>query len=114
MINLKQRALRGDPAPAVKRGLGIGLHTWGGMGHPSECDLTINTDGSVLAKIGSQDLGVGTRTVISIVVAETLGLPLRSREGRDRQEFLSALRRPGGSTTVGGVSVSSRRRRPTR
>ena len=37
------------------------------MGHPSECDLTINT-GTVLAKIGSQDLGVSTRTVISIVV----------------------------------------------
>ena len=40
------------------------------------CDVTIHPDGSVLASIGTQDLGVGTRTIIAVVVAETLGLPL--------------------------------------
>ncbi|MBI2926322.1 MAG: xanthine dehydrogenase family protein molybdopterin-binding subunit [Verrucomicrobia bacterium] len=111
LINYKQRAhLRGDPAPGpIKRGLGIGLHTWGGMGHPSECDLTINTDGSVLTKIGSQDLGVGTRTVINIVVAETLGLPLEAVKVEIGKNSYPPSGGSGGSTTVGGVSVSSRK-----
>ncbi len=31
----------------VKRGLGIGIGAWGGMGHPSQCRTTIHPDGSV-------------------------------------------------------------------
>src|SRR5258708_1714986 len=67
---------RGDTTPgSVKRGLGMSIHTWGGRGHPSDCDVTINPDGSVETKIGTQDLGVGTRTSLKIVSSETLGLP---------------------------------------
>ena len=40
--------------------------------------VTINPDGSVEAKLGTQDLGTGARTVVGIVVAETLGLPLEA------------------------------------
>ncbi|HXI51443.1 MAG TPA: molybdopterin cofactor-binding domain-containing protein, partial [Candidatus Saccharimonadales bacterium] len=71
LIGYKQKAhLRGDPAAGpVKRGLGMAMHTWGGGGHPSDCDVTISPDGSVEAKIGTQDLGVGTRTCVGIVVA---------------------------------------------
>lgn len=101
---------RGAAGPGpVKRGLGVSMHTWGGRGHQSACDVTLFPDGSVEAKLGSQDLGTGTRTVIAIVVAETLGLPL------DRVRVLigDSLYPPsgpsGGSTTVGGVSASSRR-----
>ena len=33
---------RGDKSSGpIKRGLGLSLHTWGGGGHPSNCDLTI-------------------------------------------------------------------------
>ena len=53
----------------MKRGIGVSMHTWGGLGHPSECEVTINQDGSVVTKIGSQELGVGNRTAINIVVA---------------------------------------------
>src|SRR6266540_3236552 len=55
-------------------------NTWPTLlgGHDSECDVTINPDGSVEAKIGSQDLGTGTRTTIGIVIAETLGLPFEA------------------------------------
>src|SRR5205814_6006226 len=78
LIGYKQKAHpRGDPsAGPIKRGLGMALHTWGGQGHVSECDVTISPDGSVEAKLGSQDLGTGARTCLGIVVAETLGLPL--------------------------------------
>jgi xanthine dehydrogenase YagR molybdenum-binding subunit len=111
MIGYKEKKhLRGDKRPSpVKRGLGIALHTWGGRGHPSECDVTINPDGSVEAKIGTQDLGVGTRTCVGIVVAETLGLPLEAVKvliGKNDYPISGAS---GGSTTIGGISVSCRR-----
>lgn len=110
LINYKEKAhLRSNPTPGtVKRGLGISMHTWGGRGHPSECDVTIHPDGSVDAAIGTQDLGVGTRTCIGMVVAETLGLPYGSinvKIGRNEYPRSGAS---GGSTTIGGVSVSSR------
>src|SRR6185295_6730577 len=70
LIGYRRKAhLRGDASPGpIKRGLGIGMHTWGGRGHPSECDVTINPDGSVDVVCGTQDLGVGTRTCIAQVV----------------------------------------------
>ena len=43
----------------MKRGLGLSMHTWGGRGHNSDCDLTINPDGSVEIKMATQDLGTG-------------------------------------------------------
>lgn len=105
----KKAHRRGDPAPGpVKRGLGIAMHTWGGRGHPSECDVTINPDGSVEAKLGSQDLGTGTRTAINIVVAETLGVPLASVKVQLGKNDYPPSGASGGSTTIGGVSVSSR------
>src|SRR5256885_4449021 len=110
LIGYKQKAhLCGDKTPGpIKRGLGMSIHTWGGMGHNSECDVTINADGSVEARLGSQDLGTGTRTVIDIVVAETLGLPLHAVKVQIGKSDYPASGGSGGSTTVGGVSASSR------
>src|ERR1051326_2081279 len=110
LIGYKQKAhLRGDKtAGPIKRGLGMSIHTWGGMGHPSECDVTIKADGSVDTKIATQDLGVGTRTVIAIVVAETLGLPLEAVKVEIGKSDYPPSGGSGGSTTVGGISASSR------
>lgn len=110
LIGYKEKAhRRGDQAAGpIKRGLGVGLHTWGGRGHPSECDVTINPDGSVEAKLGSQDLGTGTRTAIRIVVAETLGVPLETVNVLIGKNAYPNSGGSGGSTTIGGVSVSSR------
>jgi xanthine dehydrogenase YagR molybdenum-binding subunit len=93
----------------VKRGLGLSLHAWGGGGHASDCDLTIHPDGSVDVKMGTQDLGVGTRTVLAIVAADTFGIPLENVKiyiGDNRYPVSGGS---GGSTTVGGVSSSTRR-----
>ncbi len=104
---------RGEGAPGstktVKRGLGLSLHTWGGAGHPSECDLTIHPDGSVEVKMGTQDLGVGTRTVLAIVAADTLGLPLDAVKVHIGDNRFPPSNGSGGSTTVGGISSSTRR-----
>ncbi len=111
LIDYKRKAHpRGDKTEGpIKRGLGISLHTWGGAGHASACDVTINADGSVEASIGTQDLGVGTRTCIGIVVGETLGLPLEAVKVNIGKNSYPTSGGSGGSTTIGGISSSSRR-----
>ncbi len=101
---------RGDKTTGpIKRGLGVSLHTWGGDPHKSKCAVIIQPDGSVEVKLGSQDLGTGTRTVIAIVVAETLGLPLEAIKVSIGDNRYPPDDPSGGSTTVGGVSGSTRR-----
>jgi xanthine dehydrogenase YagR molybdenum-binding subunit len=93
----------------IKRGLGLSMHTWGGRPHDSDCRIMINPDGSVQAQLGSQDLGTGTRTVIAIVAAETLGLPVSAIQVQIGDSNYPPSGGSGGSTTVGGVSASTRR-----
>ena len=104
---------RGDPAKGpVKRGLGLSIHTWGGRGHRSNCEVTLHADGSAAiaeAKISTQDIGTGTRTVIAIVLAETLGLPLDAVKVSLGDSRYPSSGGSGGSTTVGGVSSATRR-----
>jgi len=69
----------------------------------------MHPDGTAEAKISSQDLGTGTRTVIAIVAAESLGLPLEAVTVRLGDSRYPASGGSGGSSTVGGVSSSTRR-----
>jgi xanthine dehydrogenase YagR molybdenum-binding subunit len=94
---------------AIKTGLGIGVNTWGGAGHASKCLTTIAPDGSVKIEIGSQDLGTGTRTIINQVAAETLGLQMNQVQVNIGKNAYPASGASGGSTTVGGVSSSTRK-----
>ena len=101
---------RGDSGKGpIKRGLGIGVNMWGGLGHDSKCKATINPDGSAVIDIGSQDLGVGTRTVIAQVAAETFGLPISAVKVNIGDSAYPPSGASGGSTTVGGVSASTRK-----
>ena len=93
----------------IARGVGLSLHTWGGRGHASDCDLSIHPDGSVDIKMGTQDIGTGTRTCIAVVAADALGL-----QATDIKLYIGDTLYPpsggsGGSTTPGGVSSSTRR-----
>ena len=101
------------PRPAtvegVVRGVGLSFHTWGGRGHASDCDLTIHPDGSVELKMGTQDLGTGTRTCILVVAADTLGLPIDAIQLLIGDTNYPPSGGSGGSTTIGGVSASTRR-----
>jgi len=100
---------RGQGSGAERRGLGLAIHTWGGRGHESNCALTIYPTGSVEIQMGTQDLGVGTRTAILIVAGDTLGLPLDKMELKIGDNQYPKSGGSGGSTTIGGVSSSSRR-----
>jgi len=100
---------RGQQTGTTRRGLGLAIHTWGGRGHESNCELTITPTGAVGIKMATQDLGVGTRTAILIVAGETLGLPLNAIELKIGDNQYPASGGSGGSTTIGGVSSSTRR-----
>jgi xanthine dehydrogenase YagR molybdenum-binding subunit len=93
----------------IARGVGTSLHTWGGRGHASDCDLTIHPDGSVDIKMGTQDIGTGTRTTIAVVAADALGLPVEAIKLYIGDTQYPPSGGSGGSTTPGGVSSSTRR-----
>ena len=93
----------------IARGLGLSVHTWGGRGHASDCDLTLHPDGSVDIKMGTQDIGTGTRTTILIVAADTLGIPMDAINLFIGDTLYPPSGGSGGSTTPGGVSSSTRR-----
>jgi xanthine dehydrogenase YagR molybdenum-binding subunit len=99
---------RGDKtAGPVKRGLGLALHTWGGGGHDSNCDVSIHPDGSVEVKMGTQDIGTGTRTSILQVAADTLGLRVEDINLLIGDSDYPRDSASGGSSTIGGVSSAT-------
>ena len=100
---------RPQKADGIVHGVGLSFHTWGGRGHASDCDLTIHPDGSVELKMGTQDLGTGTRTCILVVAADTLGIPMESVQLLIGDTNYPPSGGSGGSTTIGGVSSSTRR-----
>jgi len=99
---------RGDKTSGpVKQGLGLAMHTWGGRGHNSHCDLSIHPDGSVAIKMGTQDIGTGTRTSIRTIAADTLGLPLEAITLDIGDSEYPPDSASGGSSTIGGVSSAT-------
>ncbi|MFM9069141.1 MAG: molybdopterin cofactor-binding domain-containing protein, partial [Planctomycetota bacterium] len=67
---------KGPVRGSVVEGLGMAIHTWGGVANDSNCLLRIRPDGAVESFCGTQDIGTGTRVVCAMVLAETFGLPL--------------------------------------
>ncbi|MDP1799031.1 MAG: xanthine dehydrogenase family protein molybdopterin-binding subunit [Planctomycetaceae bacterium] len=97
------------PGGAVKRGVGLALHTWGGKAHAANCQLKVHPDGTCEAFLGSQDIGTGTRTCIAVVIAETFGIPMSSIKVHIGSNKYPKAGPSGGSTTIGGVSGPVRR-----
>jgi xanthine dehydrogenase YagR molybdenum-binding subunit len=66
----------GSSSGVVKTGIGCAGAAWGagGPSKKTQGEAQINPDGSIEIRMGVQDLGTGTRTVIAIVAAEMLGL----------------------------------------
>ena len=100
----------GDPTPgSIKTGMGVALGTWGGGGRgPSVAHCEIASDGSVIMRLGTQDIGTGERTLVAIVTADALGLqPSQvTPEIGDTQYGISGS--SGGSTTAASTSPGMR------
>jgi len=109
MINWKARHPTGDPTPGpIKRGLGCAANRWGGAGQGTKAHCEINSDGSVLMRSGTQDIGVGTRTIMAMITAETLAIPMdlvKVELGDSNHPFSGGS---GGSTTAASVSPAIR------
>jgi len=94
-------ARRQTTDPAILRGVGMGAAVWyntGGTG--PKATVTVHRDGSAEVVHGLQDLGTGSRTMVGIVAAEELGLPLEKvavRIGDTRMPYGPGS---GGSTTT--------------
>src|SRR6185369_2360040 len=87
--------------PAVLRGIGMGAAVWyntGGTG--PKATVTLHRDGSAEVVHGLQDLGTGSRTMVGIVAAEELGLPLERVSVRIGDTRLPYGPGSGGSTTT--------------
>jgi xanthine dehydrogenase YagR molybdenum-binding subunit len=99
----------GDATPGpIKTGMGVSAHLWGGGGRGTKAHIDIMSDGSVVVKCGTQDLGTGTRTIVALVAAETLGLPIdaiKPEIGDTQYPFSGGS---GGSTTAASVSPAIR------
>ena len=100
---------RGKQTGVIRRNVGIGINSWNGAGHASKAKMNIHADGSVELEIGTQDLGVGTRTILSQVAAETLGLPMSMITIKIGNNAYPPSGPSGGSTTVGGVCSATRK-----
>ena len=71
----RRNSVPGSGTGVKKRGMGVGSGQWGGGGGDgTQARVTINSDGTVEAVTGTQDIGTGIRTAIAIIVAEELGL----------------------------------------
>ncbi len=102
-----RRHPRGDKTPGpVRRGMGCALGTWGGGAGGSQATCKITADGRVEVSCGTQDLGTGTTTLVPMVAAEILGLEVKDITGRIGSSAYPPSGGSGGSTTVGGVSLS--------
>ncbi len=59
-----------------RKGWGMASQIWGGSGGPPAYALVkVNSDGSATVISGTQDLGTGTKTVLTQIAAEELGFP---------------------------------------
>lgn len=62
---------------ALRRGIGLAGGAWHGLGGSGpEAIVAARRDGRFEMRIGAQDIGTGTRTVLAMVAAEELGVPL--------------------------------------
>ena len=99
----------GDPTPGpIKRGMGCAANRWGGGGQGTKAHCEINPDGSVVMRCGTQDIGVGTKTIVAMVTSETLGIPIemvKAEIGDSNYPFSGGS---GGSTTAPAVTPAIR------
>jgi xanthine dehydrogenase YagR molybdenum-binding subunit len=99
----------GDPTPGpIKHGLGCAANRWDGAGRDTRVACEIAPDGTVFVRSGTQDIGTGTRTLMAMVAAETLGVNLDQVhvELGDSQHAYAAA--SVGSTTAASVSSAVR------
>ena len=87
-----------------RRGVGMASQIWGGGGGPpANAIVKLLPDGTAEVAVGVQDIGTGTKTVLTQVAAEELGLPLSAV----RCVVGDTLPAPFGPGSGGSVTLAS-------
>ena len=109
-IGWSRRHETGDTATGpIKRGLGCAASLWPGAGdRATRAVCEIHSDGGVVNKIGTQDIGTGTRTLVAIITAETMGLPLDAVTAAIGDTDYPFAPGSGGGVTVGSIAPAVR------
>ena len=96
----------GSSPGVVKTGIGCAGAGWpaGGASKSTQGEAQINPDGSIEIRLGVQDIGTGTRTVIAVVAAEILGLKPEQITVRVGDTNFPPGPGSGGSTTCPSIS----------
>ena len=103
--NKKYQKPGSTPGP-VKTGIGCAGAAWpaGGPTRSTQGEAQINPDGSVEFRLGVQDIGTGTKTVIAVVAAEMLGLKPEQITVKVGDTNFPPGPGSGGSTTCASIS----------
>jgi CO/xanthine dehydrogenase Mo-binding subunit len=73
----RRHEVRARSTETVKRGVGLASQVWyGGGGPPSYAWVRVGSDGHAAVVTATQDVGSGTKTALSQIAAEELGIPL--------------------------------------
>jgi xanthine dehydrogenase YagR molybdenum-binding subunit len=96
----------GSSSGVVKTGIGCAGGAWpaGGGSKNTHGEAQINPDGSIEFRLGVQDIGTGTRTVIAVVAAEMLGLKPEQITVKVGDTRFPPGPGSGGSTTCPSIS----------
>lgn len=95
---------RKDGDEYVGWGMATETHTYGAM--PSTASITVGTDGKALAQLATQDIGTGTYTVVTQIVADGLGLPLQDVQAQIGDSALPPAGLSAASATIPSISGS--------
>jgi len=99
-IGWNKRPATGSQTGVVRRGMGMGIASWGRFPASVDAEVVINQDGSVEARTGTQDIGTGQRTMVAIVTSDALGVPVDSVTVRIGRSTLPEGPGSGGSVTT--------------
>jgi len=98
----KPGGTRGSAA-GLRRGMGMGSQMWSGGGTPpAYATVHVNPDGTVIVRIGTQDIGTGTRTILAQICAEELGVRVE-----DVRVEIGDTESPYAPISAGSLTVAS-------
>jgi xanthine dehydrogenase YagR molybdenum-binding subunit len=93
-----------SPGP-IKVGVGCAGNGWNsGVSRNSQAEVQVNPDGTVEVRVGMQDLGTGSRTVVQVLTAEMLGIDVSLVTSRVGDTHFPTSVASGGSTTTAAVA----------
>ena len=103
-----------NPTPRAQRdgkylvGMGMASGIWGGFQSAATVRVVLKNDGTAIVQSASSDMGPGTYTVISMIAAEFLGLPIEKVTFQLGDTNLPKAPVHGGSMTTASVGSAAK------